>query len=108
MTNVFSQLQDGLFPPGLDVIGELGFDGIELIVNAPQDLKEFWTNARIDRLNQKLQQKKFASVAVRTFPAGGQGLLEHESCGSIHERLSILRIYYFYLKGNRNVWSSLK
>jgi sugar phosphate isomerase/epimerase len=44
--------------PALDVIGELGFDGIELIVTAQRDLKEFWTDARIDRLNQKLQRNK--------------------------------------------------
>ena len=44
--------------PALDVIGELGFDGVELIVTAQRDLKEFWTDARIARLNQKLQRNK--------------------------------------------------
>jgi sugar phosphate isomerase/epimerase len=42
----------------LDIIGEMGFDGVELIVTARRDLKEFWTDARIDRLNQKLQRNK--------------------------------------------------
>jgi len=31
--------------PALDVIGELGFDGVELIVTARRDLKDFWTDA---------------------------------------------------------------
>lgn len=44
--------------PALDVIGELGFDGVELIVTARRDLKEFWTDARIDRLSQKLRRNK--------------------------------------------------
>ncbi len=44
--------------PALDIIGQLGFDGVELIVTAPKDLKDFWTEARIDRLKQKLQQNK--------------------------------------------------
>lgn len=44
--------------PALDIIGGLGFDGVELIVTARRDLKDFWTEARIDRLNQKLQRNK--------------------------------------------------
>ena len=44
--------------PALDIIGELGFGGVELIVTARRDLKEFWTDARIDRLNQKLRRNK--------------------------------------------------
>jgi len=44
--------------PALDIIGQLGFDGVELIVTAPKDLKNFWTDAKIDRLNQKLQRNK--------------------------------------------------
>ncbi|MHC4692217.1 MAG: sugar phosphate isomerase/epimerase family protein, partial [Planctomycetota bacterium] len=44
--------------PALDIIGELGFGGVELIVTARRDLKEFWTDARIDRINQKLRQNK--------------------------------------------------
>jgi sugar phosphate isomerase/epimerase len=44
--------------PALDVIGALGFDGVELIVTARRDLREFWTETRIDRLSQKLQRNK--------------------------------------------------
>jgi sugar phosphate isomerase/epimerase len=55
----FHSLSPGADPePFLDVIGELGFDGVELIVNARRDLKNFWTAARIERLNQKLQRNK--------------------------------------------------
>jgi sugar phosphate isomerase/epimerase len=44
--------------PAIDIIGDLGFDGIELIVNARNDLKGFWTDSRIDRLKQKLEKYK--------------------------------------------------
>jgi sugar phosphate isomerase/epimerase len=44
--------------PALDIIGGLGFEGVELIVTARRDLTDFWTEARIDRLNQKLQRNK--------------------------------------------------
>ena len=44
--------------PALDIIGKLGFEGVELIVTARRDLKEFWTEAKIDRLKQKLQRNE--------------------------------------------------
>jgi sugar phosphate isomerase/epimerase len=44
--------------PAIDIIGDLGFDGVELIVNAREDLQDFWTDTRIDRLNSKLQRNR--------------------------------------------------
>src|ERR1043165_2951967 len=44
--------------PAIDTIGELGFDGIEMIVTASADLKDFWTNDRVDRYKQKLEKNK--------------------------------------------------
>ena len=55
----FHDLSPGADPePAIDIIGELGFDGIELIVNARNDLKAFWTDGRIDRLKLKLERNK--------------------------------------------------
>jgi len=55
----FHNLTPGADPePAVDIIGNLGFDGVELIVNARRDLQDFWTEARIDRLNGKLQKNK--------------------------------------------------
>ena len=55
----FHDLSPAVDPePAIDIIGELGFDGVELIVTARRDLKEFWTDARINRLNQKLARHK--------------------------------------------------
>lgn len=55
----FHDLSPAIDPePSLDIIGNLGFEGVELIVTARRDLKDFWTDARIDRINQKLQKNK--------------------------------------------------
>ncbi len=42
----------------IDTIRGLGFEGIELIANSRGDFKTFWTDDRVDRLKQKLEQNK--------------------------------------------------
>jgi sugar phosphate isomerase/epimerase len=55
----FHSLTAGADPePALDILGELGFDGVELIASAPGDLTKFWTDAKIERVNQKLQKNR--------------------------------------------------
>jgi sugar phosphate isomerase/epimerase len=55
----FHSLTAGADPePALDILGDLGFDGVELIASAPSDLTEFWTDAKIERVNQKLQKNR--------------------------------------------------
>jgi len=55
----FHDFSPGVDPePAIDIIGELGFDGIELIVTASRDLKDFWTDERVDRLKLKLEKNK--------------------------------------------------
>jgi len=44
--------------PAIDIIGGLGFDGIEMIVTARRDLTDFWTDSRLDRYKRKLEQNK--------------------------------------------------
>ncbi len=55
----FHDLSPAVNPePALDVIGDLGFEGVELIVTARRDLQDFWTDTRIDRISEKLQRNK--------------------------------------------------
>src|ERR1051325_5815560 len=42
----------------IDIIGELGFDGTDLIVLAPNDLTEYWHSATLDRLRRQLEKHK--------------------------------------------------
>jgi sugar phosphate isomerase/epimerase len=44
--------------PAVDIIGQLGFDGIELIASSRGDLKTLWTDERVDRIKQKLDRYK--------------------------------------------------
>lgn len=56
---VFHSLSAGADPePALDLLGQMGFDGVELIASASSDLTKFWTDAKIERVNQKLQKNK--------------------------------------------------
>ncbi len=51
----FHDFSPGVDPePAIEIIRDMGFDGIELIVTASRDLQEFWTDDRIDRYKQKL------------------------------------------------------
>jgi len=60
--------------PAIDIIGEMGFDGIELIVTARKDLQTFWTDARIDRLKQKLDGHKLRVSQFAMFQPVVEGL----------------------------------
>ncbi|MEX2140580.1 MAG: sugar phosphate isomerase/epimerase [Pirellulales bacterium] len=68
------------FDPGADpeeaieIIGSLGFEGVELIVLAPDDLKTFWTDAKIDRLRAKLDRHKLHVAQVMLFQPVVEGL----------------------------------
>ena len=56
---VFHSLGPSADPePAIDIIGGLGFDGIELIATSGGDFKTFWTDERVDRLKQKLERNK--------------------------------------------------
>ncbi len=55
----FHSLGAGADPEAaIDIIGGMGFDGIELIATAPGDFKTFWTDERVDRLKQKVERNK--------------------------------------------------
>jgi len=71
----FHDLTPGADPePAIDIIGELGFDGIELILTARDDIKGFWTDAKIDQLMQKLTQKKLTLSQFVIFQPVVEGL----------------------------------
>jgi len=75
--------------PAIDIIGELGFDGIELIVTARKDLQTFWTDARIDHLKQKLDGHKLRVSQFAMFQPVVEGL------GSLQRDLRDQALDYF-------------
>jgi len=55
----FHPLSPGANPEqAIDIIGQLGFEGVELIVCARDDIKNYWTDAKLDQLKQQLERNK--------------------------------------------------
>ena len=56
---VFHSLGAGQSPiPSIELLGEMGFDGVELIVSAPQDLTNLWTDQFIGNVRRLLDKYK--------------------------------------------------
>lgn len=71
----FHDLSPGVDPEAaIATIGELGFDGIELIVTAAGDLETFWTPSRVDRLKAKLHQARLRVSQFVLFQPVVEGL----------------------------------
>src|SRR5215831_15003638 len=60
--------------PAIELIGQMGFDGIELILTASDDIKTFWTDARLDRIKLKLEQAKLQVSQFAVFQPVVEGL----------------------------------
>ncbi len=62
----FHSLAPGAQPEeAIDVIGSLGFEGVELIANSRRDIDEYWTDATIDRIKKQLERNR---LEVNQFP----------------------------------------
>ncbi|MBP7933322.1 MAG: sugar phosphate isomerase/epimerase [Phycisphaerae bacterium] len=55
----FHSFAGGVDPTeAIDTVGGLGFDGIELIVNAREDMKTVWAGESLDRIRSRLDRHK--------------------------------------------------
>ena len=55
----FHSLAGGTSPKqAIDIIGQLGFEGIELILQGRKDIKNFWTDATIGVIRKQLERYK--------------------------------------------------
>jgi len=62
----FHSLAAGAHPEeAIDIIGSLGFDGIELIANSRRDVDEYWTDGTIARIRKQLERNH---LVVNQFP----------------------------------------
>lgn len=62
----FHSLAPGANPEeAIDIIGSLGFDGVELIANSRRDVDQYWTDSTIDRIRKKLDRNR---LRVPQFP----------------------------------------
>ena len=60
--------------PAIELIGGMGFDGIELILTASGDIKTFWTDERLDRIKLKLERAKLQVSQFAIFQPVVEGL----------------------------------
>ena len=71
----FHSLSAGANPePAIDIIGELGFEGVELIVCARADLQTYWTDAKVDQLKKQLERNKLVVSQFVLFQPVVEGL----------------------------------
>lgn len=76
----FHGFQPGANPePAIDIIGQLGFQGIELILLARDDIKTYWTDAKIAQLIQQLERNKLQVAQFVIFQPVVEGLTSVEA-----------------------------
>jgi sugar phosphate isomerase/epimerase len=62
----FHRLAPGAHPEeAIDIIGSLGFDGVELIANSRRDIDEYWTDVTISGIREQLERNR---LEVPQFP----------------------------------------
>jgi sugar phosphate isomerase/epimerase len=96
----FHSLGAGAYPEeAIEIIGGLGFDGIELIANAQRDVHEYWSGAGLERVQKllgrhRLQVTQFAlfqpvveDLSSRDAGARGRGLDFFETGCKIAKKL---------------------
>jgi sugar phosphate isomerase/epimerase len=76
----FHSLAAGAHPEeAIDIIGSLGFEGIELIANSRRDVDEYWTDATIGRIRSKLEQNHLTLNQFPFFQPVTEGLTSLDS-----------------------------
>jgi sugar phosphate isomerase/epimerase len=58
----------------LDIIGEIGFEGTDLILLAPEDIQGYWTDTKIDQLRRQLERNRLELAQFVMFQPVVEGL----------------------------------
>jgi sugar phosphate isomerase/epimerase len=76
----FHSLAPGAHPEeAIDIIGSLGFDGVELIANSRRDIDEYWTEATISRIKKQLERNRLEVPQFPMFQPVVEGLTSRDS-----------------------------
>lgn len=71
----FHNFAGGVDPSdAIDTVGEIGFDGIELIANVREDLDTIWSGASLDRIRARLERNKLQVSQFVLFQQAVPGL----------------------------------
>ena len=72
------------FAPGtnpeqaIDIVGELGFEGVDLIVLARSDFDAYWTDSTVDRLRKQLDRNRLEVAQFVLFQPVVEGLTSRD------------------------------
>ncbi len=76
----FHSLAPGAHPEeAIDIIGSLGFEGIELIANSRRDVDEYWTDATIARIRKQLDRNRLVLNQFPFFQPVVEGLTSRDA-----------------------------
>jgi sugar phosphate isomerase/epimerase len=71
----FHEFRAGANPEkAIDLIGEMGFEGIELFVCAKEDIPTYWTDSTLDRLKKQLERNRLQVSQLGLFQPVVEGL----------------------------------
>jgi sugar phosphate isomerase/epimerase len=75
----FHRLVPGAKPEeAIDIIGSLGFDGVELIANSRSDVQEYWTDDTIGRIRKQLERNRLVLPQFPLFQPVVEGLTSRD------------------------------
>jgi sugar phosphate isomerase/epimerase len=66
--------QEAAIDNAIDTIGEIGFDGIELILTARGDIEHYWNDANLAKLTKRLEKNKLQVSQFVVFQPVVEGL----------------------------------
>ena len=76
----FHSLAPGAHPEeAIDIIGSLGFEGVELIANSRQDIDGYWTDGTIDRIRKQLERNHLELNQFPFFQPVVEGLTSRDT-----------------------------
>ncbi len=76
----FHSLAPGARPEeAIDIIGSLGFEGVELIANSRQDIDGYWTDGTIDRIRKQLERNRLELNQFPFFQPVVEGLTSRDT-----------------------------
>jgi len=76
----FHPLRQGATPEeAIDIIGSLGFEGIELIAISRKDVAEYWTDSTISRIRKQLDRNRLELAQFPLFQPVVEGLTSRDS-----------------------------
>lgn len=76
----FHSLAPGAHPEeAIDIIGSLGFDGIELIANSRRDIDDYWTDRTISRIRNQLERNHLVLNQFPFFQPVVEGLTSRDA-----------------------------